>query len=100
MAKRLPALDTISFAYLFSYVMNETEDSEELFDEDELYEFGFAAFDSDELAEAFVARFRGLVNMSEILEERGFIRTIDDEMKFHPAVFEAAAIAKTRDTLI
>jgi len=96
MPKRAPILDVTAFTYLFYYVMYESEETDDTFDDNEIFALAFEALGSDDLALAFVARFRGLIRLLELLETEGYIANIEGEMKFHPGVFEAAATARTR----
>ena len=97
MSKRLAILDTKKFTTFCFVVLGESESRGDVIDDEELFDLALGlANDDEDLAEAYCVRFRGFIEMS--FHPQGVSYVYDDagQIKFHPALFEVAASARTR----
>ncbi len=97
MSKRLEALDVRKFTAFCFVVLEESEYRGDVLDDDELFDLALElANENEELAESYCIRFRGFIEMSFQPEAKKYVSNESGQMRFHPALFEVAASARTR----
>ena len=97
MSKRLEILSPNMFATFCIVVLEESERRGDVIEDDELYDLALGLSGENYLqAEAFCERFRGFIEMTFRPEAKKYVSNESGRMMFHPALFEAAACARTR----
>lgn len=97
MSKRPEALDTRMFTAFCFVVLAESENRGDVLDGEELFDLALAFADENEqLAESYCVRFRGFIEMSFHPGAEKYVSGKSGQMRFHPALFETAASARTR----
>jgi len=97
MAKRLEALNVKDFTTFCFVVLMESEERGDVLDDEELFDVALElAEENEELAEAYCLRFRGFIEMSFHPGGAEYVSSESGQIRFHPALFEVAACARTR----
>ncbi|MDP5070746.1 MAG: hypothetical protein NWQ45_07595 [Congregibacter sp.] len=97
MTKRLASLNPYQFTAFCLVVLEESDRRGDVIDTEELYDLALAASqESLPIAEALCERFRGFIEMSFHPEAQQYVSNDAGQMRFHPALFEAAASARSR----
>jgi len=97
MPKRLEALDSKKFTTFCLVVLLESEERGDVLDDAELFGFALELSGGNEgLAEAYCLRFRGFIEMSFHPAAAKYVSDESGQLRFHPALFEVAASARTR----
>ena len=98
MSKRLTAIDVKKFTAFCLVVLRESEDRGDVLDDVELFDLALGiADDNEDLANSYCIRFRGFIEMSFQPEAKRYVSDESGQMMFHPALFEVAASARTRN---
>jgi len=97
MSKRLEPLNVKKFTVFCFVVLGESENRGDVLEEDELFDLALELADENEaLAESYCTRFRGFIEMSFQPAAEPYVSNDSGQMRFHPALFEVAACARTR----
>ena len=96
-SKRLATVSARLFTTFCFVVLEESEQQDDVFSDEQLFDIALlAAKDDPTVAEALCERFRGFIEMSFHPDAAPYVYNHANQMKFHPALFEAAATARSR----